>query len=400
MKHVLRRGGVATLVCLSLSGSAVATSTLTLPEVLNRLRVAPEQLEVEAALAAVEQQIAETSGRLLQGPTVELGAGSRRAVGSNSGDLDVSVDIPLLARAGSRNELAQALDSAAPALRAFAEAQARAAAATAYVDAWEAQRLEALRKEALALHDHWLRVAQERAAAGSLAGYEVSLLRAERATTAGLLTEAVASTGRAWAVLAAMFEVDTSDASALPTLSPAAPASSAASREARSRSSLALEAVHGRAALERALAGLTNARERSRWSLRPGWAQEGDEDVARLGVSWRLPRTGESASSDRRTDSLTRRIERQAELDAASIGARRQAAGLLAETLVDQGAADDLRAAGAAIEARWMEGKSGLAEILPLRRQLLASAEAELGRRAVRARAEIEWHLLTQEMER
>jgi hypothetical protein len=114
-----------------------------------------------------------------------------------------------------------------------------------------------------------------------------------------------------------------------------------------------------------------------------------------------MPRSSsETTSGDRLAESLVRQIDRQAELDTLRIQARRQAAAQLADTLVDQGASDDLRTAAGAIEARWLEGKAGLAEILPLRRQLLATAESDLGRRAARARAEIEWNLLSQEMDR
>jgi outer membrane protein TolC len=403
MNRAFARAGLAALLCSTCwfgasptRGLAATETTLTLPDALARLRPTPRQLELEADLAVFEQHLGSTSGRLSESPSIEFGAGSRDAASARrASDFDVSLAVPLLARAARRTALAEALSDAVPTLRRFAAAEVRAAAALAYIDAWQAQELEILRREALALENRWLRVAQERFAAGALAGYEVSLLRADQAVTEARVAEAAASRSRTWGDLAAALE---DSGSAVPRL--AAPdVGEIPVKPVAGISSLAEDAIRGWAAIEKASADLTAARDRSRWSLKPGWAREGEEDVMRLGFAFRIPRGAEGEQSDRVAASRGRQVDRQVEVDVAQLDARRQAAAIRLQSLVDRGTSDALVAASQAIEARWLEGKEGLAEILPARRQLLSAVESELDRRASRARAGVEWNLLSQETE-
>jgi hypothetical protein len=152
-----------------------------------------------------------------------------------------------------------------------------------------------------------------------------------------------------------------------------------------------------------ALVRLGTAREVSRWSLRSSVAREGDEDVARVGVAWRVPRgRGETEAIDRDTETRIAAIERAAALEIAALAARWDEARTLLDataTAADGAASpsgDVSAAALAALEARWTEGKSRGAEILPLLHQILTAREAAIARAAERARAAITLASLTE----
>jgi hypothetical protein len=149
-----------------------------------------------------------------------------------------------------------------------------------------------------------------------------------------------------------------------------------------------------RTGLRVALLRLQTAQNASRWSLRPSLAREGDEQVARLGVAWRLPRGGEIQALDRATDSEIARLDREARSAVVLLESRFENA-LMAQLELTRTAGFDSRRTMTALEARLREGKAGLSEVLSIRRQLLATSESELERLAGVARAARDLHYLT-----
>jgi hypothetical protein len=119
----------------------------------------------------------------------------------------------------------------------------------------------------------------------------------------------------------------------------------------------------------------------SRWSLRTGFAQEGDEKVTRFGVAVRLPRPGEGAALRRHTETQLRALQGAtrtalAELDARALGAAARLQGAPAEAAP----AVAFTRALAAVGLRLQEGRERPSEALPIRRQLLEAQMASLRR--------------------
>lgn len=353
-------------------------------------RPGAEELAVETELAAARRALAETARNWADGPTLGATAGPRRSEeGSTQPDVSLDLDLPLLAQPGSQRRVAveEVYRSAETALRTAAALERRYRLASAYVEAWSAARIVAVRAEDLATLERWAGIARRRVEEGAAAPFEQDLLEIEIVQARAAQARAESDRRRAWFELAALARLEEPRELAEPPL-PTAPAASAGA---------AFQAVERRAALEEELARLDNARAQSRLALRSSLAREGRETVARFGLGYRFPRRGETAAAATALDTQIASLRREAEIRRAELNARLEAA----RAMAGQPAAEDAQAserALAALELRLTEGKSPASEVLPLRRGLLTAAQARIEQRAALLRAAYELEALTSEV--
>jgi outer membrane protein TolC len=359
---------------------------LDLAAVRERSRPAPQLLAVETELAAAAAVLARSRGWRLDEATLSLEAGPRDGTDGTTADLAVALDVPV---AQDRNEHANATAAwlrARTDLVAAASLEARLDLELAYVDAWLAGAVVRYREAELGTVERWHASVVERVRAGADAPYEATLLAAEVDATRVALAEARGAAAQTWAQLAARAEVG---AQPIPLAEPNAappPTPAAATMLAPSVTS---RAITSRADLDRALAELDAARDRSRWSLTSSLAREGDESVARFGGGYRLPLGDLTPARTRALAAQLAEIGRRAEVERAALEARRREAeahlaALPSTTLLDASQVDQ---ALVALTARLDSGRDRPSEVLPLRRQLQNAQVTSLMSKATRLRA-------------
>ncbi len=394
------------LLILLATAAPAAAADWTLDSALAAARPSAERLAAEALLATAARDLALSRSVVLDGVALTVEAGPRRSAEDDGSDLAVGVEMPL---AGDRAERQAAIDLFAEAeqvLRAAADLEAGLALRLAYVDAWEATEGLALARRQAAGAESWREVVEARVAAGAEAPYEASLVVAELGLARLALAEAREQAQLAWSELlarAAVGPVPTRIAEPrLSTLPVLVPAGDEPGIDSGRVGSLLARAVELRFALARALVSLDAARRGSRWSLLAIAAQEGEEDVARLGVGYRLPLAGQNAARTTARDAALAEQARAAELERARLegrlrGAKERAAALEGSApLTTQEIEDALTA----LEARVTTGRDRPSVVLPLRRQLVGAFLIELRARAALARAAFQIHTLTAEISR
>jgi hypothetical protein len=384
---------IASLAVLAIA-AAPEPPARDLETVLRDAGPSPERLAAERELAAARRELSLSSGVVLEGPVVAVEAGPRRSPEGDSTDLALELDLPLAADGAARRRALEALRAAEPALRGAADVEGRLALRLAYLEAWEAGEARRSSQQAVEAASGWLEAVEARVAAGADAAYESALVASELGSARLALAEARAREETAWSALGARAAVG-ERASRLQA--PAPPRSVAV--DARLERSLVARAVAARAELETALVALAASRSASRWSLRGGAAREGDEDVARLGLGYRLPLPGQRDARTAERDAAVAETARRAEIERATLEGRLVAArARLAE--LERGATvspAEVRRALAALDARVEAGKDRPSAILPLRRQLLDALSTELAIRGARLRAAFEIQALTRE---
>jgi hypothetical protein len=142
-----------------------------------------------------------------------------------------------------------------------------------------------------------------------------------------------------------------------------------------------------------------SARESSRWSVAGTIGREGEEDIARLGIGYRLPFSGEQAANAEAREALINERYRLAKLEIDKLAARLAAArersvALDGERLLGRAEVEE---ALAALDARLALGRDRPSQILPLRRQLVVALATAINARAERLRASFEVETLTME---
>lgn len=198
--NALAMRGAGACVFIGLVGSTVsAQTTLTLPDALARARAnAPAVIGATAAIAEARARLIEANLRFRENPEFNVAAGGRRGGGAQS--LDVSVAAlqalePQGRRAG-RIEAANAFIRTAESEVAVVALEAMALAASAYLDAWHAQREAATLALSEQVTGEVLRAAETRFSLGDIAALEVNAARAERArATAERLNAEAAAAG-------------------------------------------------------------------------------------------------------------------------------------------------------------------------------------------------------------
>lgn len=377
--------GAAALLAAPAAPAAVVGSPLTLDRALAAARPGPAELAAQAELARARHLAAVSSGGLADGWSLAISGGPRRADDVSRTDLAAEVEVPLLAGGGARAELLLHLARVEELLPRAARAETREALAMSYAEAWAAQEIESLRAEALAASDAWLAQARSRVEAGAEAPFEADLVAIERQRAATALRAARAARLVAWGALAAAAALPEKP---VPLMAPPVSASpDAGSARRQLASALALHAIDTRAALARSALDLQRTRDESRWSLRSTLAREGEEEIAHVGVAYRIPRANERELAQRAAEAERDAVTRDAELARAGLFSRLESA------LVEAGgepadlAVEAIIRTRHALTARLLEGKSRPSEVLPLRLQLLAAEEAAIERHVALARA-------------
>jgi outer membrane protein TolC len=260
---------------------------------------------------------------------------------------------------------------------------------TAYLDAWLAARLLALREADLLTVEKWLKAARTRFEAGADPAFQVSLVEGEWLKIQQDLDDARVQEAHTWGGLVALAEVPVAP---YPLSEPGPiPVVCTVDLERRLEEGPLRKALMAQAEMEEQSLRLRQSVALSRWSLRGSYAQEGEEKVSRLGLAVRLPRPGEGTSIRLSTEAQLRASQgaaRQAlaELDARAVGAISR---IKATTALE--VSPDFTKAIEAVGLRLQEGRERPSEALPIRRQLLESQMASLRRQHAQ-------HLLASEL--
>ncbi len=378
------------LPCL-LTVQVVAQMPLTLEHLQAKARPAPETWRTEALLAERHRQSQESRGFLREGPTLSVSAGPRRGPGApGTTDRGIEVDLPLFLSPRIRAELDRSLGRAHPLLQEAARREGALRLRTAYLDAWLAARLLALRETDLATVSHWLRAAQSRFEAGADPAYQVTLVEGEHLKVQQELDEARGRAAHTWGTLLALVELPPAPVP-LADPGPVPPISTEKLQERLQAGPLRV-ALLAQIDLEERSLRLKEAQELSRWSLRGSHAQEGDEKVTRLGFAVRLPRPGEGSAVRHSTEAQLRALQGESRQALAELDARAQSAALRLTQAVPSARTPDFAQALTAVGLRLQEGRERPSEALPLRRQLLEAQMASLQRLHAQ-------HLLTAELQ-
>lgn len=382
------------LIFLLAAGPAApaAAADLTLESVVAAAKPSAERLAAESFLTAAARELSLSRGILREGVAMSAEAGPRRSPEGDDSDFAVGLELPL---AGDRAERDAALDLFAEAERvlpAAAELEAGLALRLAYVDAWEATEGLELTGRQAAFAESWLEIVQARVAAGAEAPYESALVVAEVALAHFARAEARERVQIAWSELQARAAVrpEPTRLGAPLGAPPGRNAEAVESAGARRLPAFTLtRASELRSALTQALVSLDAARGASRWSLLATAAQEGEEDVARLGLGYRLPLAGQNAARATARDAALAEEKRGAELERVNLEGRLRSAEVRGAALAERATVSPqvIDEALAALEARVTAGRDRPSAVLPLRRQLVGALLTELAARAAQARA-------------
>ncbi len=366
------------LPCL-LVVQAVAQTPLTFQDIQSKARPAPEQWRAEALLSERGLQSLESKGFLREGPSVAILAGPRRTPGSGTSmDKGFEVDLPLFLSPRIRIALETSLGKAHPLMTEAARREGQFRLRSAYLDAWLAARLVALREADLGTVDRWMEAAKARLEVGADPAFQVSLVEGERLKVQQELDEARIQEARTWGALVALADL------------PVAPVALAepgsvseiytVDLDRRLQESPLRKALMAQADLETQSLRLKEAQALSRWSLRGSYAQEGEEKVARFGMAIRLPRPGENAAIRRNTEVQLRAVQGEARQMLAELDARAESAFKRIKITPASTVVPDFAKSLEAISLRLQEGRERPSDALPIRRQLLESQMASLRR--------------------
>ncbi len=358
---------------------AMAQSPLTYQDIQAKARSTPEQWRTEALLAERQSQIQETRGFLRDGPSVAFLAGPRRTPGvPGTTDKAIDLDLPLFLSSKARADLEGALGVAHPLLKEAAQREGAFRLRTAYLDAWLASRLLALRQADYATVERWLGAARARFEAGSDPAFQVSLVEGELLKIRQDLDDAWTLEARTWGVLFALVDVPMGP---LPLADPGAvPVIPLVDLERRLEEGPLRKALFALTTLEEKSLRLKEAQALSRWSMRGSYAMEGEEKVTRFGLAVRLPRAGEGASVRANIATQIRANQGTARQALAELDARALAVISRLKLAPPDTITPDFSKAIEAVGLRLQEGRERPSEALPIRRQLLESQMASLRR--------------------
>lgn len=350
-------------------------------ELAARLRPGPEILRTEALLAERARDTNAIRGFLREGPTLSLSAGPRTSPQqATTTDQAVELDLPLFLSPRLRKDLLNSYDQASPLLRAAARIEARFHLRLAYLDAWAEDRIARWRDLDLDTLRDWLRVAGKRVETGADPAFQLSLVEGEWLRAQQDRDEAHRFAREAWARLRLLTEVPVAP---MPLEEPGAPVLPPPQGLAeRFTGSVLPRALGARRSLEQDTLRVQEAIAQSRWSLRGTTSREGEEHVTRLGLAYRLPRPGETASLRQVRETQIRVMEQDLASQSMNLEARLRAAldRLEAARQTDLPQPVGLDRALKAVELRLVEGKERPSEALPIRRQLLEAHIAQVKR--------------------
>jgi len=366
------------LPCL-LVVQAGAQAPLSFQDIQLKAQPAPEQWRADSLLAERELQLQESRGFLREGPTVALLVGPRRTPGrGTSTDRGFEVDLPLFLSPRIRADLESSLGKAHPLMAEAARREGRFRLRSAYLDAWLASRMVAMREADLGTVDRWLEAAKARLEAGADPAFQVSLVEGERLKVQQDLDEARIQEARTWGTLVALADLP---AAPQPLADPGAVADlPTGDLDRRLQDSPLRKALLAQMDLEAQSLRLKEAQALSRWSLRGSHAQEGEDKVTRVGMAVRLPRAGEGAALRRSTQAQVRAVQGETRQALAELEARTASAVARLRKAAVPTVVPDFAKSLEAVSLRLQEGRERPSDALPIRRQLLESQMAFLRR--------------------
>lgn len=369
---------VGALSCL-LVVQAAAQTPLTFQDIQAKARPAPEKWRADSLIAERKLQLQESRGLLREGPSLSLTAGPRRIPGApGTTDKGFEVDLPLFLSPNVRSDLEKSLGKTHPLLMDAARREGAHRLRSAYLDAWLAARLLALREVDLLTVEKWLKAARTRFEAGADPAFQVSLVEGEWLKIQQDLDDARVQEARTWGALVALAEVPVAP---YPLAEPGpVPVVFTVDLERRLEEGPLRKALMAQAEMEEQSLRLRQSVALSRWSLRGSYAQEGEEKVSRLGVAVRLPRPGEGSSIRLNTEAQLRATQGAARQALADLDARAVGAISRIKSTASLDVSPDFSKAIEAVGLRLQEGRERPSEALPIRRQLLESQMASLRR--------------------
>ncbi len=353
---------------------------LSFNDIQHRARTSPEQFRTEALLAGRQRALSESKGFLREGPSLALAAGPRKkAVEGTSTDQSVDLDLPLFLARGTRHRLETSLGKADPLLRQGAAIESSFRLRQAYLDAWLAERLLALREADLITVQAWLKAARARLEAGADPAFQVSLVEGEMLKAQLDLEEARKQRVGTWAALQALAEVPIQP---VPLEDPGDPhLPETVGLPPRYEQSSLRQALQARLDLEQQTLRHQEALATSRWSLRANYSkEEPGVHIAKLGFAYRFARIGEGQAIRRETEANLQATKRELEIALLELDARFQSAFQRLQSLSAPLPTPAFDSALKAVGLRLTEGKERPSEALPIRRQLLEAQVAFLRR--------------------
>lgn len=353
---------------------------LSFSDIQARARTSPDQYRTQALLAERQRALASSKGFLREGPSLGVMAGPRsNPGGSSTTDQSLDLDLPLYLARGTRHRLEAALGKADPALRQGAGIEARFRLRQAYLDAWLAEQLLALREADFVTVQSWRKAAQARLDAGADPAFQVSLVDGEVLKTQLEQEEARKQRALAWASLQALAEVPAQPVPLEPPGDPTSlPATDLSSRFERGSLRQALQA---RLELEQQTLRHQEALATSRWSLRANYSrEESGVHIAKFGLAYRFARPGEGNALRQETQANLQVVKRELEIALLELDARFQSALQRLQALPTPMPSPDFESSLRAVGLRLAEGKERPSEALPIRRQLLDAQVARLRR--------------------
>jgi len=386
---------LAFAILLGAASGALVSAELTVDQAVAARLPHPTELEAAQRLAAAARRLAGASGPLLGGATLSAAAGPRRSDdAASSTDVAIGVDLPLLLAGEEQRALAAAIESAAPALTQAARAGAELEVELAYLAAWRDAEELLLRDRELALLADWLAATRLRVAAGAEAPFRVTVALGEVERVAGQREEARDHALASRLALAALTRLPAGEVRLAAPLAGDADLSGAAHETGVLRRAIELGTR-----LELAAAALDSKADTARWALTSELASEGEEEVARLGISYRIaPRRERRTVADERLAAAEAQ-RRRAALEIAALDAR----AVTARRTLAAGAAalseEEIEHAFRALHALVAEGKERPTDVLAERRTLVDARLSLLDRRHARAAASAELRTLSRRLE-
>jgi hypothetical protein len=267
------------------------------------------------------------------------------------------------------------------------------------LDAWAAERLEAIVAEDGLLVQEWLGIAEARSESGADPAFQLDLAKGESLKSRLDMEDAKRARAQAWASLLALSDLPKTPQPLVYSQKEGDGEGNGegdkdfgrGAAEARYRNGALRRAAIARQGLETGQIDLQAAQANSRFSISGSYAKENDERVAKIGLAYKFPRPGEASAI---------KAERRAQLDASARGAdlalawldaRFDAAVQTIEFNRDCPEAPDAAASLEALTLRLREGKDRPSDAIPVRRQFLEIRIRELqrARSLYAARAEL-----------
>jgi len=388
------------ILCIALPCVLWADPPLTLEQALAKSKASIARLSVDADLAEWQSQVKDASGFLRESPSVAVSAGPRVGPGlSGVVDQTVEIDAPLMLRRGPVRQLASTLDVAAPLLQRAADIESRLEVHRAFLGAWAAECIEAIRAEDDLLVQQWLGMAEARIASGADPVFQLELVKGESLKSHLDLEEAKRARVQAWASLAALSDIPNAPQPLQYSQDEGANQLNfgASESEARYQNGALRRAAVARQGLEMGQINLQAAQANSRFSISGSYAKENDERVTKIGLAYRFPRPGELSAKKAGQRAQAEASRRGLELALAELDQRFKSALQTIESNSKSPMAPDTAASMEALTLRLAEGKDRPSDAIPIRRQFLEIRIRELQRKQSLYQAIAELSALTAE---